>query len=183
LNILKAPIALLIVVAANSSSAQCVNSVTPSCGVYDSCFSKLCACDSSPYEYFKSYGKRYCEVFLDLPKLSTKGKIWRDSTLRCLQESLVPKLPPDGQAASCNCQKMQTVAFDSHVACYTQASNSICSLSGNDWFLIFKASDPITSLKDQNSRKQMLEVAKICLPVAVAEAKAPIELLIKKLSP
>lgn len=164
------------------AAAQCVNTANPSCGVYDSCFADRCHCDGSEYEYFKSYGKKYCETFLDLPELSAKGKAWRNATLKCLQETIVPILPADGQAYSCNCKAMQLRAFDSHVACYTQPANSICELEPNDWFYIMKAVDPVASLKDQKSRKQMLEVAKLCLNSAVEGAKAPIQIIIQKLS-
>src|ERR1700722_20736105 len=145
--------------------AQCVNSITPSCGVYDTCFSKLCACSESEFEYFNSYGKKYCQVFLNLPGLSDKGKTWRDNTLRCLQEKIVPELPPDGQADSCDCKSTQIKAFDIHVACYTQTGASICDLPAADWALIFNATDPVQALQDQKSRKQIVEVAKICLPI------------------
>ena len=87
------------VISPNTAIAQCVNPVHPSCGVYDTCFSKLCDCSGSQYEYFTSYGKKYCQIFLDLPGLSQKGMAWRDATLRCLQETIVPLLPPDGQAS------------------------------------------------------------------------------------
>lgn len=164
------------------SSAQCINTATPSCGVYNSCFADRCHCDNSEFEYFKSYGKKYCEVFLDIPNFSAKGKAWRNATLKCLQEKIVPELPSDGQADTCNCKSMQLHAYDSHVECYTQPNNSICALEPNDWFYIMKAVDPVANLKDQKSRKQMLEVAKICVNSAVEGAKAPIQIIIQKLS-
>lgn len=172
--------ALLAFLAA-SSWAQCVNTPTPTCGVYASCFADRCKCDGSPYEYFKSYGGKYCAVFLDLPGLSAKGTAWRNSTLKCLQETIVPKLPPDGQAASCNCKQMQIDAFDSHVACYTKPGASICSLEVGDWKKILAATDPVKNLQDQKSRKQMLEVARICAGSAAADAKAVIQQVIDKL--
>jgi hypothetical protein len=155
---------LLACLASGAATAQCVNSGTPSCGVYDSCFAQLCSCAQSPFEYFRSYGKKYCEVFLQLPGLSKAGLSWRDATLRCLQEKIVPMLPPDGQAASCNCQGMQTTAFDTHVQCYTQPSHSICDLPASDWAAIFDAAGGVSSLVDAKSRKQIIEVAKVCVP-------------------
>lgn len=155
---------LLACFASGAANAQCVNSATPSCGVYDSCFAQLCACAGSPFEYFHSYGKKYCEVFLQLPGLSSTGRSWRDATLRCLQEKIVPQLPPDGQAASCNCQGVQTAAFDTHVQCYTQPSHSICDLPASDWAAIFDAAGGVSSLMDAKSRKQIVEVAKVCVP-------------------
>lgn len=159
----------------------CVNTATPTCGVYRSCFAERCKCDNSEYEYFKSYGEKYCNVFLNLPGLSPQGKAWRDSTLKCLQETIVPLLPTDGQEESCNCKSMQIKVFDTHVACYTQANNSICDLSVTDWLQILDAVDPVANLTDQRSRKQMLEIAKICLPIAADNAKSTIHDLMKKL--
>lgn len=169
------------VLVVTTAVAQCVNTSTPSCNVYESCFATACKCDSSEFEYFISYGKKYCEVFLDIPSLSPKGKEWRDSTLRCLQETIVPLLPPSSQAASCDCKAMQLKAFDSHVACYTQPNNSICSLEISDWLAILNAADAVASLKDQKSRKQMTEVAKVCLLQVRSDVKDVVEKLIKKL--
>lgn len=162
--------------------SKCMNTENPSCGVYQTCFAKLCNCDNSEFEYFISYGKKYCEVFLDLPGLSQKGKDWRNSTLKCLQETIVPLLPKDGEENSCNCKDMQIKAFDSHIACYTKESNSICNLEPNDWLLILKAVEPVASLKDHLRRKQMLETAKICLPIAAERARSTIQQLIDKLN-
>jgi hypothetical protein len=113
--------------------AQCVNTSVPTCGVYTTCFAKLCNCASSPYEYFNSYGKKYCATFLELNSLTAEGKKWRDSTLKCLQETIVPILPADGKQDTCACKAMQLRAFDQHVACYTKTTNSICDLPASDW--------------------------------------------------
>jgi len=159
-----------LLIASRAAFAQCMNNATPSCSVYDSCFAKACACGGSSYEYFISYGKKYCTTFLDLPELSAAGKKWRDATLRCLQESIVPSLPADGHANACNCEAIQTLAFDSHVACYTQEANSICMLPASDWARILNAIDPVKTLSDAKGRRQMLQVAKICLPVLAGDA-------------
>jgi hypothetical protein len=165
-----------------SARAQCVNTAQPSCGVYNTCFAKLCPCDQSPYEYFNSYGKKYCEVFLQSSALSKAGVAWRDSTLHCLQEKIVPLLPPDGQAASCNCGSMQQQAFDTHVACYTQPKNSICDLPDSDWAVIFNAAGGVRSLVDAKSRKQIVEVARICLPKVNDALKARIRKFINDMT-
>ncbi|WP_156473227.1 hypothetical protein [Pseudorhodoferax sp. Leaf265] len=166
---------------AASSWAACVNTATPTCGVYQSCFADRCNCSGSQYEYFKSYGEKYCKAFLELPGLSDKGNKWRDSTLRCLQEKIVPMLPVDGAANSCNCKQMQIDVFDSHVACYTQPSSSICDLSVADWSKITAATDPIASLVDQKSRKQIKEVARICYNKVTGDVKDAIKKLLDKL--
>jgi hypothetical protein len=114
--------------------------------------------------------------------LSNQGKNWRDSTLRCLQERIVPELPADGQADSCDCQSIQIKAFDIHVACYTQNGASICDLPAADWALIFDAIDPVQSLQDQKSRKQIVEVAKVCLPIVAGQVKTIVQNIISKLT-
>lgn len=150
---------------------QCMNTASPSCGVYASCFDRLCPCASQPTEeYFISYGKKYCEIFLDLPGLSPKGKQWRDLTLNCLQEAIVPKLPPLGSNAPCNCGAMQAYAFNSHVACYTQPRASICDLDSSDWLKIQLAATDASTLTAKG-RKQMCDVAKICLPIVAPKVK------------
>jgi hypothetical protein len=114
-----------------SSHSQCVNSIKPSCAVYSSCFAKVCACADSD-EYLLSFGQRYCEAFLEAPGLSESGKRWRDGTLRCLQEAIVPIVPLLEEGGSCNCTKLKEQAFESHVECYTNPENSVCDLAIED---------------------------------------------------
>ena len=152
-------------------NARCLNTETPSCSVYESCFADLCPCFDSEYEYFTSYGKKYCEAFLDLSTLSSAGKLWRDATLRCLQEKIVPILPINKASDNCECESIQTKSFDFHVSCYTQSHASICDLPVGDWWEILEATEPVKNLKDSKSRKQMLEVAKICYPQVKNDTK------------
>ena len=98
-------------------NAQCANSVSPSCDVYEKCFAKYCPCDGEKTEYFRAYGLKYCKAFLANSSLSVQGKAWRDSTLACLQESIVPKLDISA-SPTCNCGEMQKFAFNTHVAAY-----------------------------------------------------------------
>lgn len=77
------------------SAAQCVNSIETSCSVYSTCFEKHCNCAGSEDEYLISFGMNYCNAFLSEHEFSSTGKLWRDSALRCLQESLVPIIPLD----------------------------------------------------------------------------------------
>lgn len=153
--------------------AQCVNKQTPSCAVYESCFAKFCPCGGDPDEYFVSYGKRYCEKFLDNAKFSPEGKKWRDSTLICLQESTVPLLDLSSKKPHCNCAAMRDFAFASHVACYTKPGASICALGAADAAEIFS----VVQLKDLFSGdglKQMGKVADICRTTAPEEAQRKI---------
>lgn len=118
-----------------TTQAQCVNSIEPSCSVYSSCFEKHCNCAGSDDEYLISFGKNYCEAFLNNHEFSNAGEKWRDSTLRCLQEALVPIIPLETGKA-CDCASVKTFAYSSHVACYTQPDNSACDLPFSDIQLI-----------------------------------------------
>jgi hypothetical protein len=111
-----------------STIAQCVVTQKPSCDIYQKCFARHCSC-GGPDEYFISYGKKYCEKFLKTD-FSGAVKVWRDSTLKCLQQKIIPELPRN--AESCDCKSMRSFAMATHVACYTQPRASICSLSVPD---------------------------------------------------
>lgn len=145
---------------ATESIAQCANSVASSCKVYDSCFAKYCPCDGSPDEYFISYGKKYCSAFLANAKFSNAGEKWRDSTLRCLQEKVVPRLDLSDEP-KCDCAKMKEFAFESHVECYTSSGASICDLGSGDLAEIAKTVDA-KDLLDHEGWRQMLQVAGRC---------------------
>jgi hypothetical protein len=165
LSILKVLLASLLAAGASGVRAQCANAVTPSCGVYDSCFAKYCPCDGKPTEYFRTYGLKYCKAFLANSSLSMQGKAWRDSTLVCLQESIVPKLDISANP-SCNCGEMRPFAFATHVACYTKPGASICDLPSSDVAAIAKTVD-IKDLVDDTGWRQMRDIAVQC------EASAP----------
>ncbi|MCF1438493.1 MAG: hypothetical protein LPD71_07015 [Shewanella sp.] len=74
---------------------------------------------------------------MEIDGLSNAGKVWRDATLRCLQEALVPLIPIE-ENASCNCKELKRFAYSSHVSCYTQNTQSICDLPYEDIVLIGK---------------------------------------------
>lgn len=152
---------LLLGPAGRAAQAQCANAVQPSCGVYDACFTKYCPCQGQAPEYFQTYGKKYCSSFLQNASFSAAGKKWRDRTLVCLQEKIVPHLDIS-PTPKCDCAAMRTIAFDSHVACYAQPDASICDLPLADLAEIFKTID-YADLFDREGWKQMLEVANVCL--------------------
>ena len=142
-----------------AGNAQCRNTTTPSCDVYASCFAKYCPC-SGQSEYFLSYGKKYCERFLASNKLSEAGKKWRNATLRCLQEKIIPRLDIS-EHPTCNCSAMRQYALDTHVSCYTEPEASICKLSW-DIFLI----PTIPDLKDVFSKEgwaTMCAIGRVCV--------------------
>jgi hypothetical protein len=75
--------------------------------------------------------------------LSPKAGLWRDSVLLCLQHALKPTLLED-----LACDEIRDRAFDSHPACYTQPSNSVCDLDvWPDWrdILVITYQDSIFS--------------------------------------
>lgn len=151
------------VLSSGTAHAQCVNTVTPSCGVYETCFAKYCPCQGES-DYFISYGKKYCEAFLGAANFSEAGRRWRDRTLTCLQEAIVPKLDIS-ENPSCNCSEMRTIAFTSHIACYTQAGASICELGLSDLNEIRRIIDTGDVLSI-DGMKQTKAVAVICKTTA-----------------
>ena len=142
-------------------AAQCSSSQTPSCAIYDTCFEKTCGCENSQYPYFISYGKKYCERFLISASWSPVGATWRDKTLVCLQERILPVLPDS--AALCDCKALKTAAFQIHVACYTQPGASVCDLGLSDWVTIYHIIDNRDLFSDPDSKAQILAVAHICV--------------------
>ena len=163
--LMKVLLASVLAAGGSSSRAQCANAVTPSCAVYESCFAKYCPCDGKPTEYFRTYGLKYCKAFLANSSLSSQGQAWRDSTLVCLQESIVPKLDISANP-TCSCGEMRTFAFNTHVACYTKPGASICELPSSDVTAIAKTVD-IKDLVDGAGWRQMRDIAAQC------EASAP----------
>lgn len=146
------------------ASAQCLNTPNASCGVYKSCFAKYCPC-KGPNEYFVKYGKKYCEAFLTSGNFSNDGARWRDRTLTCLQERIVPKLDIS-ESPSCNCAEMRLFAFETHVACYTQSNSSICDLGLSDLNEIRRIIDlsDLLSIDGLRQTKAVVEICKAAAP-------------------
>jgi hypothetical protein len=145
-----------------NAMAQCANSVHLSCDVYNSCFAKYCNCQGGPNEYFLTYGRKYCDRFLGSTGWSAAGDKWRDTTLRCLQESIVPKLDI-GDHPHCDCKAMKEYAFKTHVTCYTKTGASVCSLTLGDFRKIAQIIDLTDDLfKDPYGRAQARQVLEIC---------------------
>ncbi len=75
-------------------SSSCVNpALNTTCLWYPNCLEAAHAC--GPEGYALSYGQRYCDAFSSAfasNLLTLQGQIWRDKTLICLQEQLVPFL-------------------------------------------------------------------------------------------
>jgi len=151
---------LALLVIQSPSWGQCTNTIKESCEVYPSCFQRYCPCEHDPNEYFKTYGEKYCKKFLQNPSFSTAGKRWRDTTLRCLQEAIVPRLDIS-ENPKCDCKSMKAFAYDSHVACYTKTNASVCSLPLSDVNEIRKVIDIADSFTSEGWQ-QIKKVAEIC---------------------
>lgn len=123
--------AVIILASSTPSFSQCVNTIEPTCSAYRSCFNEFCDCSQSETDYFLSFGERYCKAFLSNKDFSSQGKQWRDSALRCLQETLVPLIPLE-KNKDCDCEGIRRFAIDSHVSCYAAVSPSVCNLSLED---------------------------------------------------
>ena len=160
LDLLKLAILPLICLLPGHARAQCQNSVKLGCNVYNICFERYCPC-SADKNYFTNYGKKYCEKFLGRSDWSAQGATWRDKTLLCLQESIVPKLNFD-HPEKCDCAKMKDFAFQTHVSCYSQDSASICRLPASDWAKIIETIDT-ADLLDSYGARQMLSIVNVCI--------------------
>ena len=146
-----------------SNSEMCFNSENPSCSNYANCMEATCPCGASGYDYATTYGNKYCTKFLENDKWSNSGKVWRDRTLQCLQEEMVKSLPIN--SAECDCEKLQTKAYESHVQCYAEpfgnSSQGICFLPSSDIKNIRSIID-IGDLTDSLGLRAIFEIAKKC---------------------
>ena len=73
-------------------SSSCVDpSLNTTCLWYPNCLEAAHPC--GPDGYALSYGEHYCSAFSNASNVLTReGQVWRDKTLLCLQEELVPFL-------------------------------------------------------------------------------------------
>lgn len=156
-------ICFMLILTGSAAQAQCLSAAQPSCNVYPACFEKYCSCEATADGYFLRYGKRYCDRFLASEGWSEKGKKWRDATLLCLQERIVPKLDIS-ENPKCDCKTMKAFAFAAHVDCYTQSSASVCSLEITDYAKLLQILDVSNDLlKDPFGRRQMREAFARCV--------------------
>ncbi|MGY4629836.1 hypothetical protein [Bradyrhizobium sp. USDA 4486] len=159
--------------------AQCANNVNLSCNVYATCFAKYCPCKEQN-EYFLAYGKKYCEKFLGLSNFSQTGVKWRDKTLLCLQEAIVPKLDIS-ENPSCDCKAMRAFAFETHVKCYL-SDPSICTLPATDMLKILNTVGLGSTITDPDSRTQFKAVLSKCLGSFAGEALKALQTTVTALS-
>lgn len=141
--------------------AQCASTANLSCGVYETCSEKYCPCEQTEHGYFIRYGKKYCERFLASSGWTEAYDNWRDKTLLCLQERIVPKLDII-EFPVCDCKAMKEHAFKTHVECYTQPGSSICDLPVADYLTIYNIIDNEDILGDEYAKAQFKAVMDIC---------------------
>lgn len=144
---------------------QCVNPIVPNCNFYASCLEATCKCGEQGYGL--SYGKKYCEKFLGSYSFSEKGRKWRDATLVCLQERLYAAVPND--SVLCDCKAISQTAYKSHVECYTQSGNSICSLDIADLGVVYDLIS-LSDLADKEGLKALRDIAAKCFAEKATDA-------------
>jgi hypothetical protein len=139
---------------------NCEKPAADQCLFYSQCIEEKKSC--GPEGYAINYGQKYCLNFLENSELSEEGKKWRDITLMCLQKQLIP-VYKEPQKYSCN--QIQSIAFDSHVDCYTQVDSTICDLKFSD---LYEISINIIEVKDLISWSGVKQEFKVgvtkCLP-------------------
>lgn len=156
------------IAAAFSLREECYSPPLPNseCGFYDQCLEEFYPC--GPSGYALGYGLKYCDRFTSDDTrdcVSEAGREWINSTLKCLQESLVPVIESDVQDVSCQSIKLE--AFDSHSKCYTGGGEaiptgpSICFLPSTDVRCIFQTIDK-EDLLSPLGVKEDLETARVC---------------------
>eukprot|EP00698_Gefionella_okellyi_P019106 TRINITY_DN5809_c0_g1_i1.p1 TRINITY_DN5809_c0_g1~~TRINITY_DN5809_c0_g1_i1.p1 ORF type:complete len:176 (+),score=13.24 TRINITY_DN5809_c0_g1_i1:100-627(+) len=152
------------VVYADTNSTECAHPVSGTCDFYPDCLEKAHPCGASGYAM--GFGNVFCHKFSSLQHLTPAATTWRDSTRACLQDALVPLVHDlNAPGAQITCSQIETIAFNSHVACYTQPAHSICDLvrvrEFADLMRIVKLILP--ELANGRADKQIFEVAAVCL--------------------
>ena len=130
-----------------------------SCELYDK-LAERCTCKGSD-DYLLGYGRKYCERFLHSTDWSAAGTKWRDSTLVCLQRSLLRALAHTRQRA-CDCEKIRNIAWQTHARCYTQPLTSVCRLPLSDLRKIYGIVDA-SDLLAPSGISQIFAIAGVCI--------------------
>jgi hypothetical protein len=129
-----------------------------SCNVYNE-LNRSCDCAGQD-NYLLSYGRKYCERFLNATGWSPAGSQWRDRTLTCLQNALVQHLATTSR--TCDCKRIKEFAFETHIRCYTQQAASVCRLPLSDLSKIYGIIDA-ADLLDPDGIRQLLNIARACI--------------------
>ena len=154
------------------AQVQCTMQGPLSCNDYNICFDRYCPCTRAD-NYFISYGRKYCDRFLNATGWSAAGKQWRDKTLLCLQKSIAAKLSLQSPT-TCSCREMKEFAFQTHINCYTQNAASVCNLPIADWRRIVSIIDAADFI-DSYGARQVVATLKICISNYSREVTADIK--------
>jgi hypothetical protein len=119
------------------------------------CAEETLAC--GPDGYLLGYGAKYAERFhrRTRPWMSSRGRVWLDATLVCLQVTLRDRID-----ASTSCDDVRTIAYDSHPACYVDSG--FCRLPWSDWFAVLATVDGADWLS-RDAQRQVIATAQACL--------------------
>lgn len=146
------------------SIESCNTPLDYDCSFYSACLERAIPCGVQGYAL--GFGEKYCTAFR-ASSLSPTGKKWSRRVMKCLQEELVTEIAAAGGFASTpapadRCQEVFSHAFDSHPGCYTEETNSICSLPPGDLASVMHT----IGLKEMLTRRtggQMLSTVGICI--------------------
>ena len=154
-------------------------SVARECNFYENVLEERYPCGESGYAV--GYGGKYCRAFdASRNEFTEKGNKWRVSTMKCLINSLRKFLLGNYGNESVSCDEIKEYGFDTHPTCYTLSSASFCDLNVQDYKAILgviKKKDLLSKL----GRKQISQVARICLKDKIEENLDKIEENIDKI--
>jgi hypothetical protein len=105
-----------------------------------SCAEQVVPCQATDADYAATYGYYFCSRFSDRAALgyfSPPAVRWITEVRRCLQDALRPLLSGAASGSTTSCQTLKDAAFASHVQCYLNSADGICSLSAMDLMQVF----------------------------------------------
>ena len=142
---------------APADAARALHGSSLNCDLYAE-LDRRCGCGARD-DYLLGYGRKYCERFLRSAGWSAAGLRWRNRTLACLKAELAQELAKSSRA--CDCARIRTFAFDSHVRCYTARPASVCALPLSDIARIYRVIDT-GDLVEPAGVRQILGVTLSC---------------------
>ncbi|MEE2923824.1 MAG: hypothetical protein VX619_03495 [bacterium] len=165
----------------SSTNTNNYESVAKECKFYENVLEERYPCGEGGYAI--GYGGKYCRAFdSSRNEFTEKGNKWRIGTMKCLINSLRKFLLGNYANESVSCDEIKEYGFDTHPTCYTAGSPSFCDLNIKD----YKAILGVIQKKDLLSklgRKQIAQVARICLRNKIENDLDKIEDSLDKLVP
>jgi hypothetical protein len=175
---LLAAFSLLLLALLAAAAPPCPISSPSTCDWY-SCVSNYCQC--TPSDYPEGYGYKFCSLYGErMSSFSAAGQQWINAVRTCLQVALLPSVTP-----SIPCSELTTIAFATHVGCYTSpgyGAQSVCFLPVSDWveIMITIKSAFVTAFSETVS--QMLSTLKDCGASWAAQLELNAESLVADVS-